>query len=82
MNTIISRLEAIEKLSKDNKSHLNEFNELRNIYYRLERMEKYLEDNFEYIILKNTPKHYTHRNMKVKILSIKDYINTKEYIGK
>jgi hypothetical protein len=62
MKSIINRIETIEKLSKDNKSYINE---LKNLYYRLDRMEKYLNENFEYTVLKNTPEHYTHRNVKV-----------------
>jgi K+/H+ antiporter YhaU regulatory subunit KhtT len=35
------------------------------IMYRLERIEKYLNENFEYTIIKKIPSHYNHRNMKV-----------------
>jgi hypothetical protein len=59
-----SILQQLEELQKTHDACANQ-QIINNIYYRIERMEKFLEENLEYKIHRSTPKHYNHRNMKV-----------------
>ncbi len=58
----ISIIKQIEELQQQQKVFPVNTDSIRNIKYRLERIENFLNEEFQFNITRKTPKHYISRN--------------------